>query len=122
MNSKRRNLLKILPLSFILPSQVLNSITAWASSNSNSIGNRGTSLNLIKNKIDKLYKKSIVLDGLVITRGWDEDSFDALAKSGYTGFNTSLPARQMPPSGPTSQNGTVPEQKPNRPTMVYTIA
>ena len=47
-------------------------------------------MNSIKTNIDKLYKKSIVLDGLVITRGWDEDSFEALAKSGYTGFNTSL--------------------------------
>lgn len=44
----------------------------------------------LQNDIDKLYEKAIVIDGLVITRGWDQDSFDALAKSGYTGFNTSL--------------------------------
>lgn len=40
--------------------------------------------------IDKLYDKSIIIDGLIIPRGWDEDSFEALEKSGYTGFNISL--------------------------------
>ena len=90
MNSKRRNLLKILPLSLILPSQVFNSFTAWAGSNLNKADSQTAALNFLKNDIEKLYKKSIVLDGLVITRGWDEDSFEALAKSGYTGFNTSL--------------------------------
>lgn len=44
----------------------------------------------IAEPISKLYKKSQVIDGLVITRGWDEDSFAALEQSGYSGFNTSL--------------------------------
>ncbi len=45
--------------------------------------------------VDKLYNDSIVIDGLVISRGWDGDSFEALAKSGYTGFNTSLASRTL---------------------------
>lgn len=89
MDIKRRNLLKILPLSILLPSQLLNGISSWAGS-SQSINSQITSLNRLKNNIEKLYKKAIVLDGLVISRGWDQDSFDALSKSGYTGFNTSL--------------------------------
>lgn len=43
-----------------------------------------------KDKIDNIYDESIVVDGLVIGRNWDEDSFKALAKTGYTGFNVSL--------------------------------
>ncbi|MEQ8364304.1 MAG: membrane dipeptidase [Cyclobacteriaceae bacterium] len=40
--------------------------------------------------IDDVYKKAIVIDGLIIARGWDEHSFNALRKSGYTGFNASV--------------------------------
>ena len=39
---------------------------------------------------DKIYDEAIVLDGLIIGRNWDEDSFAALEASGYTGFNVSL--------------------------------
>jgi len=85
MNRKRRNLMKVLPLSLILPSQVINSFTSWAGTNP-----QAKARNFIKNDIDKLYKKALVIDGLVITRGWDQDSFAALDQSGYSGFNTSL--------------------------------
>ena len=37
-----------------------------------------------------VYDEAIVIDGIVITRNWDEVSDQALAKSGYTGFNASL--------------------------------
>ena len=39
---------------------------------------------------DKLYDDAIVIDGLIIGRNWDEESFQALAQTGYTGFNVSL--------------------------------
>ena len=39
---------------------------------------------------DETYKKAIVIDGLIIARGWNEDSFRALTNSGYTGFNASV--------------------------------
>ncbi len=86
MNSKRRNLLKVLPLSLILPSTAIHGMTTWPGS---TIPGNQTGSQEFAN-IDKLFKKSMVLDGLVISRGWDEESFAALAKSGYTGFNTSL--------------------------------
>lgn len=46
--------------------------------------------NDIEKNIDKLYEKAIIIDGLIIPKGWSEESFNALTKSGYTGFNTSL--------------------------------
>lgn len=88
MSIKRRNFLKLLPLGALLPGQVLDSFAAdskhWhIESYPNS------------SDIDKLYEKAIVIDGLLIPRGWDEDSFAALAKSGYTGFNASLVSRNL---------------------------
>lgn len=41
-------------------------------------------------QIDQVYDEAIVIDGIIITRNWDEKSDAALAKSGYTGFNASL--------------------------------
>ena len=41
------------------------------------------------------YADQIVIDGLIISRGWNDDSFEALAKSGYTGFNTSLDSKDL---------------------------
>ncbi|WP_158974929.1 dipeptidase [Cellulophaga sp. L1A9] len=46
--------------------------------------------NLLDKKIEKLYKEAIVIDGLIIPRGWNEESFKALDQSGYTGFGASL--------------------------------
>jgi len=41
------------------------------------------------------YGDQIVIDGLIISRGWNDDSFEALSKSGYTGFNTSLDSKDL---------------------------
>jgi membrane dipeptidase len=46
--------------------------------------------NLLDKKIENLYKEAIVIDGLIIPRGWNEESFKALDQSGYTGFGASL--------------------------------
>ncbi len=43
-----------------------------------------------QSKIDKIYNEAIVIDGLIIGRNWDQASFEALNKTGYTGFNVSL--------------------------------
>lgn len=67
----RRNFNKLLPLGAIAPFAC--------------ISNPKTSLNP-----DNIYDEAIVLDGLIIGRNWDEDSFAALEASGYTGFNVSL--------------------------------
>jgi membrane dipeptidase len=44
----------------------------------------------IPQNIEKIYNDAIVHDGLIIARNWNEASFEALKKSGYTGFNASL--------------------------------
>ena len=105
MKFKRRDFLKMIPLGVLFPSQLVNSrAMRYGNSESNSrkiIQVHGRSnlytfdsdpmrLGIQHITLDELYDNAIVIDGLVITRGWDDDSFEALAQSGYTGFNTSL--------------------------------
>lgn len=55
----------------------------------------GTLSNHSAKDIDKLYNDAIVIDGIIIPRGWNDDSFAALKQSGYTGFNASLNSRNL---------------------------
>lgn len=48
-----------------------------------------------KKTIEEVYKDAIVIDGLIIARNWNEDSFAALAASGYSGFHASLDSGSM---------------------------
>lgn len=82
MKTSRRNFVKIVPLVALIPQQVLSSL---ARGNANPFAS-----SLLYEKIDDVYDKAIVIDGIVITRNWDEVADEALAKSGYTGFNASL--------------------------------
>lgn len=89
MNTKRRNLLKALPLGALFPWQMVDNVL-------NSPGEFNPGLTSAEQQdVDQLYKQAMVIDGLVIPRGWNEDSFAALAKSGYTGFNASLASRNL---------------------------
>ncbi len=93
MHIKRRKFVKLLPLGALLPGQLLSQSSI--SLGTDTTASRSFTAEGAANGIDELYEKSIVIDGLVISRGWDEDSFAALAKSGYTGFNTSLASRNL---------------------------
>lgn len=88
MTVKRRDLIKILPLGALLPWQALSALTNQEVRNE-------TLPSLQEQDIDKLYNQTIVIDGLLIPRGWNEVSFQALAQSGYTGFNASLVSRNL---------------------------
>lgn len=92
MAIKRRDLLKVLSLGTVIPGSMLKSFASAASADflvADSNHYEQT------NDINKLYDKAVVIDGLLIPRGWDEASFNALEKSGYTGFNASLPSRNL---------------------------
>jgi len=80
MTIKRRNFLKSLSLSAIYP---LVNIEPSLFSNLNS------------SRVKEIYQKAIVIDGLIIPRGWNQDSFKALDESGYTGFSASLPSKNF---------------------------
>ena len=84
----RRNLIKMLPLGVLLPCHTLNTFAGELSRRD------GGTLEQ-KLEIDKVYREAIVFDGLLIPRGWNETSFQALAQSGYTGFNASLESRNL---------------------------
>ena len=91
MDVIRRNLVKILSIGALFPGKVLSSINERIE-RSNLDLDQFSQSDLLEGQqnIDKLYDNAMVIDGLVIPRGWDKDSFEALAKSGYTGFNISL--------------------------------
>lgn len=87
---KRRDFVKILPLGSIMPAQVLSSFSAAANVSDDQRLNVDLNSTLAQKDIDEIYKKAIVFDGLIIARGWNQDSFKALDSSGYTGFNASI--------------------------------
>lgn len=93
MNSKRRNLVKALPLGALFPWQVVNGLAKSNGLTDPSI--IGALESAAPQDIDALYDQALVIDGLVIPRGWDADSFAALAKTGYSGFNASLDSRNL---------------------------
>lgn len=96
METNRRNLVKILSIGALFPglsANALSSILKTIPSNRPLSNDLFTELQ--NNNIDKLYKKAIVFDGLIIPRGWNEQSFQALAKSGYTGFSASLASANL---------------------------
>ena len=88
MQIKRRDLMKILPMGALFPWQLLS-----AFENKKMLSNT-SSYNQVQD-IDKIYDEAIVIDGLLIPRAWNETSFQALAQSGYTGFNASLVSRNL---------------------------
>jgi membrane dipeptidase len=76
-------------LGALLPNQVLKGL-ATLSNDKDRLAQE-----LLRAQTDKIYDDAIVIDGLLIPRGWDADSFAALAQSGYTGFNASLVSRNL---------------------------
>ncbi len=91
MDFKRRDFLKIMPLSILLPGTIAYDL-------SDTVGNESAVNHLQpgeincqdSNQIDQLYEKGIVIDALIIARDWDEDWLKAVKQSGYTGLQTSL--------------------------------
>lgn len=91
MNIKRRNLIKMLPLGTLFPWNTIELFAKTGEGRKHNIQNPS----IQDDNIEKLYKNAIVIDGLLIPRGWNEASFKALAESGYSGFNASLVSRNL---------------------------
>ena len=93
MSNKRRKFIKLLPLGALFPGQILSGLSEELGSFSpetNRLIFPSLKSEFQQQHVDDLYKKAIIIDGLIISRDWDENSFNALEKSGYTGFGTSL--------------------------------
>ena len=92
MDETRRNLAKLLSLGILFPGHLAYSFSSTLKALSDSNDSFPDKLlgQLLKKDIAALYKKAVVIDGLLISRGWNEASVEALEKSGYTGFSTSL--------------------------------
>ncbi len=89
---KRRGFVKMLPLGAIFPGSLLNSFASGttAANPDHPILPAHLESTRSSENIDKIYDEAVVIDGIVIARNWNQDSFKALKKSGYTGFNASL--------------------------------
>jgi membrane dipeptidase len=91
MKFNRRDFVRLLPLGAVLPGSIIDNIVAGPEVDHPHIPKpRALVSSVSQTQIDKLYDEAIVIDGIVITRNWNEDSDKALAESGYTGFNASL--------------------------------
>ena len=93
MEKNRRNLIKLLSIGTIFPTQIASTFASILESvdiNPNQKLSNNLITSLKDTKIEELYKKAMIIDGLIIPKGWNKDSFDALAKTGYSGFGTSL--------------------------------
>ena len=86
MPIKRRDFVKMLPLGAILPGQALSSLFT----ENHPLPGDDLQPTRQQKDIEQLYKEAIVIDGLIIGRGWNKDSMKALDESGYTGFNASV--------------------------------
>lgn len=87
MDFKRRDFLKLMPLSVLFPGQLVYDRSMTTRNGYKAIPQRSS---IQKNDIEQLYQNAIVIDGLVITRDWGEISYEAVEQSGYTGIQTSL--------------------------------
>lgn len=79
MDVKRRNFMKLVPLGILLPGQFIKAFSADITFITNQpprANSASLTSELRLENIDELYKNAIVIDGLVISRGWDEDSFN----------------------------------------------
>lgn len=86
----RRKFVKSLPVGAVLSGSLLKMMAEEPS-----LQNKAIRSILELKDIDKLYDEAIVIDGIVITRNWDEASDKALAESGYSGFMASLNSRNL---------------------------
>jgi membrane dipeptidase len=92
MPIKRRDFVKLLPFGVVLPAQMFSSFSSMASASNSDNQKLSGDINssFLQTGIDEIYNKAIVIDGLIIGRNWDQDSFEAMDQSGYTGFNISV--------------------------------
>ena len=90
MPTKRRDFVKTLALGAMLPGQALDGFLMEPEYKASDESSPDTISLSSTERIDELYKKAVIVDGLIIARGWNEDSFKALKESGYTGFNASV--------------------------------
>jgi membrane dipeptidase len=92
MSLKRRNFMKMVSVGALIATPLLHAASYPFAKGKETVdaSPKGRS-----NMNNFNYADQIVIDGLIISRGWNDDSFEALAKSGYTGFNTSLDSKDL---------------------------
>jgi len=97
MDLKRRDFLRVMPLGVLVPGTLAFGPPVRAGrdlSTAPMLPDAGHAQD--PDPIDELYRNAIVIDALIITRGWDEASFETARKTGYTGLLTSLSSGDMP--------------------------
>jgi len=92
----RRDMIKKASLSALVPGQLMYSLASGPMGRGGYPDGAPTGLAETANqRVQKMYDRAMVIDGLVIPRGWDDRSFESLSKSGYTGFCASLASANL---------------------------
>ncbi len=95
MSLKRRDFIKVVPLGLLLPKQLFSLNSSTTNLPFMEVARTKSQNRLTKEELDHLYNQAIVIDALVTTRDWDEESYKIAGIAGYTGLGTSLSSGSM---------------------------
>jgi membrane dipeptidase len=96
MNMKRRDFLGMMPLGALFTSESLLGSTLMHGARSGPISRRtATRQALGQEQTGQLYRDALVIDALVTTRGWSDESWRIATQAGYSALGTSLSSGSM---------------------------
>jgi membrane dipeptidase len=96
MNMNRRDFFRIMPLGALLSGEyLLGPSPMWGMEAGLFLGRTERGEALGQERTSQLYRDALVIDALVTTRGWSEESWQIATQAGYTGLGTSLSTGSM---------------------------
>jgi len=96
MNMKRRDFFKIMPLGALFSGEYLFGPSLGRRAGTGFFpGQSAKHPALGQEKVGQLYRDALVIDALVTTRDWSEESWQLATQGGYTGLGTSLSTGSM---------------------------
>lgn len=96
MNMKRRDFFRIMPLGALFSGEYLFGSSLMRRREAGLVlgrSEKGEALG--QERTSQLYRDALVIDALVTTRGWSEESWQIATQAGYTGLGTSLSTSSM---------------------------
>jgi len=96
MTMKRRDFVRVMPLGALVASEYLTDPTLMHGASPGAAPQRLSKQEpLGQERTRELYRDALVIDALVTTRGWNDESWRIATEAGYTGLGTSLSSGSM---------------------------